>query len=208
MAGSRTGWATGLLLLTCAALGGVVAVELVEGLPLAPAVTAASPTRGAHEPPGAPAEFQPPPRRQFHVTADRPLFSKSRRPWMAPPPPKVEQAKGPIAVATPVELVGVLLTDQGGSALLLAGGETKASWVRQGEVFLGWQIESIERDWVELRQGDRTEIVELRDDDSVGAAARRPARPLRPAKKSAAKDEKLQPPAKANGVPAEKPAPG
>lgn len=172
MAGPTTSWATGFLLLACAGLGGIVTLEMIEGLPLAPAVTAAA--QPAAEPPAVlePREFRPPPEDQFEVIAARPLFSPSRRPYVAPAEPEADAPPAePEAVATPVQLVGVFLAEGRRAALLLPEAQGQASWVREGEELAGWQVQRVEQDSVELRYRDRVEIVELRGDGSMGTSA-------------------------------------
>jgi hypothetical protein len=172
MAGPTTSWVTGFLLLACAGLGGIVALEMTEGLTLAPAVTAAA--QPAADPPAVlePREFRPPPEDQFEVIATRPLFSPSRRPYVAPAEPEPDAPPSePETVANPAQLVGVFLAEGRRAALLLPEVAGQASWVREGEEFAGWQVQRVEHDWVELRQGDRVEIVELRGDGSMGISA-------------------------------------
>lgn len=190
MAGSNTGWATGFLLLACAGLGGIVALETIEGLPLAPSVTAAAPSAADLPTVPEPAEFRPPPQDQFDVIAARPLFSPSRRPYEPPPEPEAELPEPePEVVATPLELVGVFLADGRRSALLLPENETEASWVREGEELAGWWVERVELDLVELRQRDRLEVVELRPDGPAGATAQEVSNAVeRPLRKSGAPD--------------------
>jgi hypothetical protein len=173
MAGRSTRWSTGLLLLACAGLGTVVALELSEGVPIAPAVTAAPPEAGALDAPGEPLTFEPPPRRRFQAIGDRPLFSPSRRPWE---PPVEDTPVSPEAAAPPpapaLALVGVLLTAQSRAALLQGEEQGALAWVREGEEWSGWHLDLVEQDRVHLRAGEREEVVELRTDAAVAATPR------------------------------------
>jgi hypothetical protein len=155
------GWSTSVWLLICAGLAGVVVLELSSGLPLAPEVTAASPaTLPAAAP--APPRFEPPPAGAFEDIALRPLFFASRRPFE--PTVTVEEGEAPVAEpALAVELVGTLVTDQHRAALLQPEGKS-ASWHREGDKVAGWRIGTIERERITLRQGEKTETLELRAD--------------------------------------------
>jgi hypothetical protein len=179
MFGRSTHWLTGLSLLAIAGLGTVVAYELTGGVALAPEVTAAAPASALPEAAPEPTEFRPPPQRQFNEISTRPLFFPSRRPFAAP------TAEGALVapVAEPavvLELIGVLLTDQERAALLQPAGEPGGQWVREQQTVAGWLVEEIAPDRVRLREGDRVEVVELRDDQ-----AREPVRPKRKGKRSA-----------------------
>jgi hypothetical protein len=155
------GWSTSLWLLICAGLAGLVALELSSGLPLAPEVTAAAPAALPAAAP-APPRFEPPPAGTFEEIALRPLFFESRRPFE--PTVAAEEGEAPIAEpALAVELVGTLVTDQDRAALLQPAGQS-ASWRREGDKIAGWRIGTIERERVTLRQGDKTETLELRAD--------------------------------------------
>ena len=155
------GWSTSLWLVVCAGLAGVVALELSSGLPLAPEVTAASPVALPEAAP-APSRFEPPPVGAFEDIALRPLFFESRRPF-EPSVENQEDAAPVVEEVVAVELVGTLVTDQGRAALLQPAGQS-ASWRREGEKVAGWQIGTIERDRVTLRQGEEIETIELRAD--------------------------------------------
>jgi len=155
------GWSTSFWLLICAGLGGVVALELSSSLPLAPEVTAASPAALPAASP-APPRFEPPPAGAFEDIALRPLFFASRRPFE--PTVTVEEGEAPVAEpALAVELVGTLVTDQHRAALLQPEGKS-ASWLREGDKVAGWRIGTIERERITLRQGEKTETLELRAD--------------------------------------------
>lgn len=189
MIGRSTHWLTGLSLLAIAGLGTIVAYELTGGVALAPQVTAAAPASALPQATPEPTEFQPPPERQFNEISTRPLFFPSRRPFAS-------SAEG-AALAAPVtepavtlELIGVLLTDQERAALLQPIGESGAQWVREQQTVAGWLVEEIAPDRVRLREGDRVEVVELRDDQ-----ARQPLRPKRKGQRgtrTAAKDKKAE----------------
>ena len=168
MSGRAARWPTAVLAMLCAGLGATVVFELTGGLPFAPEVTAAAP--GAQPDWSRDAiEFEPPSRDELAVIAERPLFSPSRKPFVA-----AEQELPPVPVRSlpPLQLIGVLLTEQQRTALVQVVGEGDPSWVREGHEVQGWQVERIEQTRVHVRAGDRLETVELRPDTAVAAHTR------------------------------------
>lgn len=168
--GRSAAWATALLVPVCAGLGAIVVFELTGGLPIAPQVTAASPPSLAIDWSHEPTVFEPPAREELDIIAARPLFSPSRKPFVAPQ--AGEAAPEAPAPLPPLELIGVLLTDIQQTALLRPLNGGKATWARENDAVAGWRIERIERSRVHLRAGDRLEVVELRSDTAVPADAR------------------------------------
>jgi hypothetical protein len=162
-------WTTAALGMLCAGLGAIVVFELTGGLSLAPEVTAAPPTAPEVDWTREPIEFEPPSRGELEEIAARPLFSPSRRPFVAV---EEEAPPAPVESLPPVELIGVLMTEQQRGALVQAAGEAEASWVREGNKVQGWDVEKIENSRVQLRAGDRLETVELRPDTAVPAKPR------------------------------------
>jgi hypothetical protein len=85
-----------------------------------------------------------------------------------------EEAPEPVAdlPLPPLQLIGVLLTEQQRTALVQEVGVGKPSWVREGADIQGWHVETIEQSRVHLSAGDRLETVELRPDTATPANAR------------------------------------
>jgi hypothetical protein len=164
--GRSIGWLVGFWLIVCAGLAVVVGYQLSTSVPPAPTVTAA--------PPGAPtldlAERPAPPRAPaddaVEQIAARPLFSASRRPYGPPPVPIEDAVLEPIRPASPLELAGIYLTETDRAALLLVAGGTP-EWLRKGQLIEGWRIEAIEQDRVQLRKGERQQVLRLREDIAV-----------------------------------------
>jgi hypothetical protein len=182
MSQRSTHWATGIWLVLCAGLGGVVALELSSSLPFAPQVTAALPAAPLPDIAPEPAAFEPPPSRTFGEISERPLFSTSRRPFV--PETESEEAAAPDEQVS-IELVGTLLTEEGRAALLQPAGQA-ARWLRAGQKIAGWQVETIERDRITLRLDDEAKALQLRADlipkpqPIDRAERRRNQRPARP----------------------------
>jgi hypothetical protein len=172
----------------CAGLGATVVFELTGGLSLAPEVTAAPPPASQVDWTREPIEFEPPSRAELEEIAARPLFSPSRRPFVAV---EEEAPPAPVESLPPVELIGVLMTEQQRGALMQAAGEGEASWVREGNKIQGWDVEKIEDSRVQLRAGDRLETVELRPDTAVPAKPR-PERRRAKAEESEPSDQEAE----------------
>jgi general secretion pathway protein N len=160
MSQRSTHWATGIWLLLCTGLGGMVALQLTSSLPLAPEVTAALPAAPLPDLATEGAAFEPPPSSAFGEIAERPLFSASRRPFV--PETKAEELAAPDEQVS-IELVGTLLTEEGRAALLQPEGQA-ARWLRRGEKIAGWQVETIQRDRITLRLDDEARTLQLRAD--------------------------------------------
>jgi hypothetical protein len=183
--GPRSRWGTGIWLLLCTGLATGVALELL--LPLAPQVTAALAPAPLPEFAAEPAPFDPPPSRAFAEIGARPLFSASRRPFVAAS--ATEEAPPP-GETIPIELVGTLLTARGAAALLQPQGQN-ARWLQAGETIAGWRVETIQRDQVSLRLDDENRTLELRA-DLVQPAQPRERAERRPAEESAPPDDQDQ----------------
>lgn len=162
-------WTTAVLAMVCAGLGAVVVFELTGGVPLAPEVTAAPPSAPQVDWSYEPVEFTPPSRDEIEEIAARPLFSPSRRPFVAP---EEEEAPAPAQSLPSVQLIGVLVTEQQRAALVQTAEGGDPSWVREGTTLGGWRVEKIEENRVHLRTGERLEVVELRPDTAIPAEAR------------------------------------
>jgi hypothetical protein len=161
-------WTTALLAVLCAGLSAAVVLELTGGLSVAPEVTAAPPKETQLDWSHEPLEFEPPSRDALDEIEARPLFSASRRPFVAA---EEEVTQTPVGPLPSLELIGVLLTERQRAALMQPAGG-KPSWVLEGSDLQGWYIEKIERSRVHLRSDDRLDTVELRSDTAVPAEAR------------------------------------
>ncbi|MEM7021855.1 MAG: hypothetical protein AAF637_04595 [Pseudomonadota bacterium] len=166
MAGRSVDFPTGMLLAVCVGLGAVVAFQLSSSSLLAPTeVTAAPPNVAALEPAPDPIEPPMPDEAGVDEIAARPLFSESRRPYVAPPAPVTSEPvdTGPSA---PLELAGTFLSGRDQAALLLITGQ-QPTWLRKGQKIDGWELEVIEDHQVRLRKGDQEQVVQMREDAEV-----------------------------------------
>jgi hypothetical protein len=149
--------------LASAGLAGVIAFELSNGLPLAPAVTAAPMIVTADGGAQAVPAFEPPASAAIDEIVTRPLFSKSREPF-------VPAAEAPVAAAAPAasfELIGTMVTGQSRIAMIQHA-EKGVLWLREGQEIGGWRIAEIGGREVLLERDDETRDLRLR------------AEPLRP----------------------------
>jgi hypothetical protein len=162
-------WTTAALVMLCAGLGAVVAFELTGGLRFAPEVTAAPPPAPGLDWSHESLEFAQPSRDLLEEIEARPLFSPSRRPFVAA---QEEAMPTPIGALPSLELIGVLLTERQRAALMQPVGGGEPSWVREGSDVRGWRVEKIERSRVHLRSDDRLDTVELRADTAVAPDTR------------------------------------
>ncbi len=195
MTGSSRGWTTAGLLGLCLSLGVVVAFELWGSIPIAPQVTAAArPGLDMAQATDLPV-FEPPSPDRYADIIERPLFSPTRRPFV--PDTNEAPVEAPVQAepAVPLELIGVLITTERRAALVQPQGESKASWVREGERFAGWSIEAIEDGQIRIRSGARSELVALRADRPVPRTVqRRPRRDKEPvAARAQGSQDEVQP---------------
>jgi hypothetical protein len=169
------GWLGGFWLAVCAGLAVVVAYQLSRSFPLAPTVTAAPPGAPVLDLAARPALPRSPDADALELIAARPLFSASRRPYVAPSAPLEEVEREHGRPALPLELAGTFLTDTDRTALLLVAGGSPA-WLRRGQLIEGWRIEAIERDRVQLSKDGQQQVLHLRADIAVPRTTPPPAR--------------------------------
>jgi hypothetical protein len=92
------------------------------------------------------------------------VFYKSREPFVLPPPPPAAVSK-PAAPLSPIDpgiaLGGVAINSVLRKAYLFNKSNPQGAWVSQGEIFMGWTVQSIEVGRTMLRQADRELALEL-----------------------------------------------
>jgi hypothetical protein len=89
----------------------------------------------------------------------RPIFFKSREPFVPvpPPPPPVVVAMPPPVVADPgLVLGGVMIKNGMKKAYVFSRANTSGAWANEGDEFLGWQIRSINGAGAKLEQDRRS----------------------------------------------------
>ena len=127
------------------------------------------PGDGAWLPP-APGEgpgYRAMPLAAFAQTTARPIFSRTRRPFVAPAPVQAPAPAGaPAAALVPlaepaVTLSAVIIHGPARRALLITREHPGGRWVNEGDMVEGWAVSAIEADRLTLAAGARTLSVRL-----------------------------------------------
>ena len=156
--GATVGW-----LALSAALAGLVAYELSDDAPLAPAVTAATIEATASvSDDRTVTSVDTPSLDLLEDIVGRPLFSASRRPVETVIEDRVPAVDIPTRELS-LELVGTMLS--GNSRVVLLKHPTEGLLrLRRGQTVEGWEIGEIDHNLVELKNGDEVERLKLRTD--------------------------------------------
>jgi len=157
-------------------------------------VVAALGTPGLASGPARGAGWQPPvldadgavrvkPYEAYVQTVARPLFGRTRRPFVAPVAEAVQAAPmaviAPAAVAEPeVGLSAIAIRGERRQALLVTRAEPQGRWFGEGETIEGWTITGMSADTLTLGLVGRAKIVKLYD--QPGTALRGAAVPVAP----------------------------
>jgi len=160
-----------IVLLTCSALLlGVILFRLQSGPPKIDATAPVTSGRTADLSVLGTTLFAFPPLEEFSEIVERPLFNDTRRPF-EPPSPETVAASPPPPPAPPprITLLGVVVTPETRSALLLD--ELRHQFIRAsvGMSVSGWELSEVSPDGVTLRQGQMTRQLDLLDEDKKGS---------------------------------------
>jgi hypothetical protein len=88
-----------------------------------------------------------------------PVFFKSRTPFVAPPPPPpaaVTPPLPPVPVDPGLAISGVMIKEGFKTVYVLSRGADNGSWIREGEVFMGWKVVVVSEGGAKLEQGGRS----------------------------------------------------
>jgi hypothetical protein len=102
----------------------------------------------------------------YNQTLAKPVFFKSRAPYVPPPPAPPPSAK-PVSAPPPAPvdpglvLGGVIVVEKAKRAYIFNKVDLRGGWFSEGETMLGWKIETIDAAAVRLRQGDRSIELQL-----------------------------------------------
>ena len=93
----------------------------------------------------------------------RPVFFKSREPFVpVPPTPPVVPAPPPPVIVDPGLVVGGVMIKNGLSkAYLFSNAGSGGAWASEGEMFQGWKVTSVARTGVTLEQSGRSIDLQL-----------------------------------------------
>lgn len=97
---------------------------------------------------------------------ERPLFSRTRRPYVPPPPepPAVEQPQVQPEIVTQepqVSLQGIFIQGRTRRALVLTPENALPAWVNEGANISGWKLSEIKPNQLILLAGSQRRIIEL-----------------------------------------------
>lgn len=109
----------------------------------------------------------------FGETLRRPVFSKSRRPFVPPPEPEPEampeseppppEAEAAVEAPPPegLALRGVAITREKRSALLVTAGNPNGQWIAVGGTIESWQVAEVAAGYTVLRSGQQVHTLHL-----------------------------------------------
>ncbi|MDA4848841.1 hypothetical protein [Hoeflea poritis] len=160
-------WLVGIAALSLL-VGGYLLEHPVDVSPIIPDPTVTATASGTGKTPGE--NVTELSKMELSATTERPLFSRSRRKFVPPPPPKpakpiqtaaIKKPSAPprataLAIPPPdFTLIGVSISKEASSALLTSsGGENK--WVVEGDSINSWTVADIDNDSVGLENGGRS----------------------------------------------------
>ena len=99
-------------------------------------------------------------------TLAKPVFLKTRAPYVPPPPapppaPKPVVAPPQAPVDPGLALGGVVIIEDARKAYIFNRADSRGAWLSEGATILGWQVESIDALTARLQQAGRTIELEL-----------------------------------------------
>jgi hypothetical protein len=152
------GWVVGLALngwLLTVVLDEISSDELVsvDKVEWRPSLSAATPNGAGRPPIDA-----------YRQVLARPLFYKSREPFVPPPPPPPAApiAAPPPAVVDPGIVVGgIMMKDNIKKVYVFAKAGTGGAWASEGDEFMGWKVVAIDRTGTRLEQRGRSIDLQL-----------------------------------------------
>jgi len=103
---------------------------------------------------------EPKPITRYLQTLARPIFFKTRKPFVppppAPPPPPTRPTFPPPVVADPGLVLGGIMVMEGvRKAYVFRKTDPSGTWVAHGEDFMGWKIKTIDAAGIVLGNGER-----------------------------------------------------
>jgi hypothetical protein len=97
----------------------------------------------------------------FAQTMARPVFYKSREPFVPPPPapppiPKVAVPPPPPVAQPNFALGGVMITEDAKKAYVVNKATSQGEWLSEGESIMGWTLQFVDTTSAKLQQAERT----------------------------------------------------
>lgn len=146
-----------LLCLACLGLASIVYLRVAGAGGAGDAVPAVAPTfdqdDAIPDDPGLPV----PPREEFAVVVERPLFSPTRRPAEQ----ATQTAQGAPSEPLDVDLLGIIIWHFQRLALVKPRNDAAVMQLAEGGMVSGWTVVTIEPNRVTLRQGDAEQELRL-----------------------------------------------
>jgi hypothetical protein len=99
----------------------------------------------------------------YRATLTRPIFFKTREPFVAPPapPPPAPSVAAPPPVVDPgFVLAGVLMSSGVKKAYLFTRSNASGTWAAEGGDLMGWRVQSVSKDGAKLEQQGR--VIDLK----------------------------------------------
>jgi hypothetical protein len=100
----------------------------------------------------------------YQQTTARPIFFKTRQPFVPPPPPPPPPPTPPPPRASPppppivdpgLAVGGVMISGGAKKAYLFRKADRAGSWLAEGEEIMGWKVQSIDSGGAKLQQDRR-----------------------------------------------------
>jgi hypothetical protein len=109
---------------------------------------------------------KPKPITAYSRTLAKPVFLKTRAPYVPPPPapppaPKPVVAPPQAPVDPGLALGGVVIIEDARKAYIFNRADSRGAWLSEGATILGWQVESIDELSARLQQAGRTIELQL-----------------------------------------------
>ncbi|HLH91737.1 MAG TPA: hypothetical protein VKX28_25075 [Xanthobacteraceae bacterium] len=95
----------------------------------------------------------------YTLVLAHPIFFKTREPFVPPPPPPPppRPAAPPPPVIDPgISVAGVLISGPIRKAYLMSRSDTLGTWVREGEKYDGWTVQSVTAGNAKLQRDERS----------------------------------------------------
>ena len=91
----------------------------------------------------------------------RPVFFKSREPFVPAPPQPSKAAAAPVATDPGLILGGVMIKDGVRKAYVVNRANAEGAWISERDKFMGWEIRSISKSGARLEQQGRSLDLQL-----------------------------------------------
>jgi hypothetical protein len=110
--------------------------------------------------------YSPRPISAYGQTLAKPVFFKNRLPHVPPPPapqppPKPAVAQLPAPVDPGLVLGGIMITNGVRKAYVYKKGDSRGTWLSEGDAIMGWKLEALDTMNAKLQQAGRSIELQL-----------------------------------------------